>query len=256
MSLGCHPGGSTQESLTPGVKVPSLAAHLFKAPTGQGTTRGGSAQDPAAFRDDRCYRRDPGRPGPARGGCEGKSGATRSAPPARPPGGWARAARAVRVSCSRGPSPVPAPATCAESRGFPGRHGPPRGGRGTAPRAVPPGRAGGGAAREAAARRPKPRPAGGGPAPRPTCGKERTGRAREGPRGGGRGVRTPLAPTGCGAAGRAWPGRQLAVGLLYLHTGRAPGAGAGPWGREGFAAAAEVGPGAGDGPALGSQVTR
>lgn len=66
---------------------------------------------------------------------------TPAVPPARPPR-WARATRAVRVSRSRGPSS--AAATCAESRGALGGAGPcAAGGRGTAPRVEPPGRAGG-----------------------------------------------------------------------------------------------------------------
>ncbi|XP_059739175.1 skin secretory protein xP2 [Bos taurus] len=98
---------------------------------------------------------------------------------------------------------------------------PPWAGEG-APRVVPP--AGGGAAqRLAASGRRKPRPAGGGPAPRPTCGKERAGLAREGPLGGGRGVPSParvhwLRP------GRAGPA-QPTIGRETWAFAYGPGAG-------------------------------
>lgn len=99
---------------------------------------------------------------------------------------------------------------------------------GSAPRVVPPCGEGGGAARQAAARRPRPRPAGGGPAPRSTCGKERAGRAREGLRGGGRGVRPAtrshwLQRSGAGPA-RPAIGRRTRVFAYGLGAGRGRGA--------------------------------
>lgn len=165
--------------------------------------------------------------------------------------GWVREARVVRASRGRSPSWAPASATCAEPRGLPERRRPPRGGRGELLGSYHPAGPAGerqrgapGPARQVAA------PPRGRRAERNAPAAPARGRAAVGVASAPR-----LALTGCGAAGRARPGRPLAAGPSHLHTGRARGAGAGPRGREGAAAAAEVGLGVGDGPAPGSQVT-
>lgn len=132
-------------------------------------------------------------------------------------------------------------ATCPGARGrreSPGREAavrgslavPPPGPTRVAPRMDPPAPAGGGAAPGASLRRRarRPRPAGGGPAPRPTCGKERAGRAREGPRGGGRGIQPPARAhwLRCGRAGPARP----TIGCWTWVFACGPGAGRGAGG--------------------------
>ncbi|XP_053514233.1 uncharacterized protein LOC119062212 [Artibeus jamaicensis] len=176
------------------------------------------------FPGGRPHRSDLGRPGPARGGFGANQAEPklppRSAPPARQPLGWARAERALRASPGRGPSSVLARATCAESRGFPRRLQPPRGGRDNS----------------ASGRTTGPDPRGSRPRGGSQTPQAPPGRWRPRPEADVR--KRTRRPRPQGAARRGW----------------ALDAGSRPWGREG--ATAEVGPRAGDGAAPGSQGAR